>query len=77
MRRTYAQRWQIESLFKELKSHYRLDQLPSSNRHVVRALIWAAVLSLVVSRRFLLRARAKIEVYAEDADHATQVGESP
>ena len=26
---TYAARWQIELIFKELKSHYRLDELPA------------------------------------------------
>ena len=26
---TYAARWQIELIFKELKSHYRLDELPT------------------------------------------------
>jgi putative transposase len=53
IRATYALRWQIELLFKELKHHYRIDQMPSSNRHVVEALLYAAILTLVVSRRLL------------------------
>ncbi len=31
---TYRLRWQIELLFKELKTHYRLDQMPSTKRHI-------------------------------------------
>jgi len=50
---TYALRWQVELLFKELKSSYRLDQLPSRRREVVETLLFAAILSLVVSRRLL------------------------
>jgi IS4 transposase len=53
IRATYALRWQIELLFKELKHHYRIDQMPSGNRHVVEALLYAAILTLVVSRRLL------------------------
>jgi len=51
--KTYRLRWQIELLFKELKRHYRLDQLPSAKRHVVEALVWTAILTLVVSRALL------------------------
>lgn len=54
---TYALRWQIELLFKELKSSYRLDQLPSRRREVVEALLYAAILSLVMSRRLFQAAR--------------------
>jgi IS4 transposase len=53
IRATYALRWQIELLFKELKHHYRIDQMPSSNRNVVEALLYASILTLVVSRRLL------------------------
>ena len=31
----YQLRWQIELLFKELKQHYRLDQLPSTKKPIV------------------------------------------
>lgn len=50
---TYAGRWAIELIFKELKSAYRIDHLPSSKKHVVEALILTAVLTLIVSRRLL------------------------
>ena len=48
---TYAGRWAIELIFKELKSTYRIDDLPSSKKHVVEALILTAILTLIVSRQ--------------------------
>jgi IS4 transposase len=49
----YALRWEIELLFKELKRHYRLEDMPSSKKEVVEALLYAALLTLIVSRRLL------------------------
>lgn len=48
--RCYAARWEIELIFKRLKQNYRLDQFPSANEHVVEALIYAAILTLTISR---------------------------
>ena len=50
---SYRLRWQIELLFKELRSHYRLGELPSSRRVIVEALICTALLTLIVSRVLL------------------------
>lgn len=36
---TYAARWQIELLFKQLRSHTRLDELPTSRERVAKLLI--------------------------------------
>jgi len=47
---TYALRWQVEILFKAMKSHGHLDQLPSSKRCVVECLVWASVLATLVSQ---------------------------
>jgi IS4 transposase len=62
--RLYAMRWEVELVFKELKSHYALDEFRTTNAHVVEALIWSALLTLVVSRRLhtLVRARAPEEL---------------
>jgi IS4 transposase len=49
----YALRWEIELLFKELKQHYRLEDMPSRQQEVVEALLYAALLTLIVSRRLL------------------------
>ena len=46
----YAARWEVELVFRELKTHYRLDQLPSANKHIVEVLIYAAILALLASR---------------------------
>lgn len=47
----YAARWEVELLFRELKGPYRLEHMPSANRHVSETLIYAALLTLLVSRR--------------------------
>ena len=47
----YGARWDIELLFKELKSKYALDVLETKNVQVIEALIWTAMLTLIVSRR--------------------------
>lgn len=53
----YAGRWQVELLFKEIKSHYRLEDLPSRKPHIVEALLYATLVTLVVSRRLLRAVR--------------------
>lgn len=59
----YRVRWDIEMIFKELKSKYSLDVIKSANPNVVEGLIWVGILTLLVSRRLfnLLRASAPIE----------------
>jgi len=47
----YGARWEIELVFKELKSRYALDVLPTGNPKIVEALLWVAILTLLVSRR--------------------------
>jgi IS4 transposase len=60
IRSTYALRWEIELLFKELKSHYRLEDLPSRKQVVVESLLYAAILTLVVSRKLLHYVKRKL-----------------
>jgi putative transposase len=62
--RLYAMRWEIELVFKELKSQYALDEFRTTKPAVIEALIWSALLTLVVSRRLhtLVRARAPEEL---------------
>lgn len=62
---TYALRWQIELLFKGLKRHYRLEDMPSGNRHIVESLLYAAILSLAVSRRLMDVLRTGLPAYAQ------------
>jgi putative transposase len=48
--KTYAARWLIELAFRQLKSQYRVDQMPSRKRHIVEALLFAAFITFMVSR---------------------------
>lgn len=49
----YAARWQVELLFAQLKRTYLLDELPSRKRPIVEALVFAAVLGLIVGQQLL------------------------
>jgi IS4 transposase len=55
--RVYSGRWQIELVFKEMKSHYGLEDVPSRKPHIVEALLYATLVTLVVSRRLLRAVR--------------------
>lgn len=48
--RLYSARWEIELIFKELKSRYALDKIATTKTHIVEAIIWTAILTLLVSR---------------------------
>jgi len=47
----YGARWDIELIFKELKSRYDLDVVNTRNPQIVEAYIWIAILTLFISRR--------------------------
>ena len=53
----YAARWTIELLFRELKSSYQMESIPSSKNHVVEAFVYASLLTLLASRALLLAIR--------------------
>lgn len=53
----YRARWTVELLFKSLKSDFGLEQMPSANEHVVKALVYAAIITWVASRELLLGVR--------------------
>lgn len=46
----YRARWQVELVFKELKSHNNLHKFVTRQPHIVEGLIWASLLSLLVKR---------------------------
>ena len=60
--RTYAARWGVELLFKQLKSHFRIHDIPSRKRYVVEALVYAAILTLVLSRDLLFTMRRRLKI---------------
>jgi IS4 transposase len=39
----YAARWQIELLFREMKSNYGLEEMPSRKKPIVETLLYASV----------------------------------
>jgi putative transposase len=49
----YRCRWEVETLFRELKTQYELDEFDTNNPVVVKILLYAALLSLLVSRDLL------------------------
>lgn len=55
----YRLRWQIELLFKELKSHTELRKFLTANPNIVEGFIWAAFCALFI-RRFLVSSAQKI-----------------
>lgn len=60
----YRMRWTIELLFKELKSCYKLECISSGKECIVEALIYTALLTLIVSCRILLLLREHLPGYA-------------
>ena len=46
----YSARWLVELVFKQLRSYLQLESFPSRNPHIVHALIYSAVLTMIVSR---------------------------
>lgn len=65
----YAARWEVELVFKEWKSHYRLDDLPSRKPQVVEALLHASMLTLIVSRQLGNAIRARLDGEARRIRH--------
>jgi hypothetical protein len=61
----YSLRWQVELLFKELKSRYPLEDMPSSKTVIVEALLYTAFLTMVVSRRLLALVRRRLAAMAD------------
>jgi len=75
MAQLYRARWEVELLFKELKSTYNLDQVPTSNPVAVEALILVALISLVVSRVLLdlLREIVDREAPLDDSKESSRI----
>ena len=80
----YRLRWEVELLFKELKSAYRLDQVPTTKPARARCLILGALLSLLLGRVLAeiaaqrgnrtLRSLSPRRVAAVFAQHALDLG---
>jgi IS4 transposase len=49
----YRCRWEVELLFRELKTRYELDEFDTTKKHIVEILVYAALLTLITSRTLL------------------------
>ena len=56
----YAARWQIELLFRQMKSHYRLESMPSAKAAAVEALVLATLITQIVSGELLRAVRRRM-----------------
>lgn len=61
----YAARWEIELIFKEAKSYYGMADLPSRKPEIVETLLYASLLTLVMSRRLVALVQQRIEVHGD------------
>jgi len=66
---SYRARWEIELIFRELKSFIRLDDLPSRKAEAVECFFYASILALIVSRRLLWAVRRKLGQLASRVTH--------
>lgn len=65
----YRARWEIELLFRTWKSDFRLDELPSQRREVVEALLYSAIITMIVTHKLLALLRARAGAAAERVTH--------
>jgi IS4 transposase len=54
----YRARWETELTFKELKSRYQMNLVPSAKSEVVEAFIWIGILTLLYSKRIFIMVRS-------------------
>lgn len=59
----YRTRWQIELLFKELKSHTNLRKFLTEQKAIVEGLIWASLLTLILKRLIVGSASAGLSLF--------------
>ncbi|WP_049911659.1 IS4-like element ISH32 family transposase [Natrinema limicola] len=67
----YRARWEIELLFKELKSRFGLDEINTTDPYIIEALVIMAAISLLMSRVIVDELRKLDVKQRESADDAT------
>jgi len=65
----YTARWFIELFFRELKGRYLADQIPSRKRRIVEALIYASLLTFIVSRTLRLAMLRRLRATDREIPH--------
>ena len=66
----YRARWEIELLFKELKSRFGLEEIETTDAYIIEALIIMAAISLLMSRVIVDELRKLDAKHREGADDA-------
>ena len=56
----YKARWQVELMFKACKSEFRLDQLTAQRKAAIEALVYASILTMLVSQQLMTYVRSKL-----------------
>ncbi|MDK2600797.1 IS4 family transposase [Vibrio vulnificus] len=66
----YRCRWQVELLFKELKSHTNWQRFATAQKAIVDGLIWASLLALIIRRSTALQILPSVSLFkaAENVD---------
>ena len=66
----YRSRWQVELLFKELKSHTNLRKFNTEQKAIVEGLIWSSLLTLILKRLIVNAAAPGLSLFkaAKNAD---------
>lgn len=57
----YRGRWFVELMFKELKSRYGLDVIVTSKPEIVKAIIYSAMITLIISRKLFVGYRDALQ----------------
>jgi IS4 transposase len=71
----YRARWEVELLFKELKSRFGLDEINTTDAYIIEALIIMAAISLMMSRVIVDELRS-LEAKQREAKAAADADES-
>lgn len=58
----YAVRWEIEMLFRELKTQLRLDHIPSGNKAAAECMLYASLLALTLGRNLRRTLASRVDV---------------
>ncbi|MFB6295304.1 MAG: IS4 family transposase, partial [Halobacteriales archaeon] len=68
----YRARWEVELVFRELKSRYSLGEFETEKAHIVRIQVLSALLTLVVSRAILRALVDHAEEHGDDGVFPTE-----
>jgi len=71
----YRARWEVELLFKELKSRFGLDEINTTDAYIIEALIIMAAISLMMSRVIVDELR-ELEAQQRETNDAADADES-